>query len=91
MTPEEKDKWIALIEGVAAGGQLQYNGGTWLNVNSIAFIAGPAHYRLKPSEPRSIEAWVLKGVFSIDTFGSFWISKEKNTAGDHVRITEILE
>lgn len=92
MTPEEKDKWIALIEGVAAGRQLQYKceNGTWIDAGSLAFVNDVDCYRIEPVEPRSVEAYLHSDAFSAPQNYILSTTQDDAFMRVRVRITEIL-
>ena len=93
MTPDKKDKWIALIEGVAAGGQLQvkYGEENWCDADGVRLSADTTHYRIKPREPRSIEGFVFKEAFTQNVENSTFMPIRALDGCIRVRITEILE
>jgi hypothetical protein len=94
MTPEEKDKWIALIEGVADGGQLQVrtSGDGWTDAHHLVLdVRTPDSYRIKPREPRRVERFVDSSV--MNETSPICIDKlyiRDDTGRVRVRITEIL-
>ena len=92
MTPEEKDKWIALIEGAAAGRQLQTLNASdeWVNVAALVFHYGIERYRLKPVEPRSVEAYLHSDAFSAPQNYILSTTQDDAFMRVRVRITEIL-
>ena len=91
MTPEERDAWHALIEGAAAGRQIQFRtlDGVWLDYEGIMFAVNPDRYRLKPVEPRSVEAYISGAVFD-DPRSTFCLHVAPKPNRVRVRITEIL-